>query len=86
MTILIDRLGHMVSTESATQLHSFAYSIGLKRQSFQNSSFGQKHPHYDITTERMTLKAVRHGAILVSPFVLVKKAWWKRKAYNKEVL
>lgn len=51
--ILIDYIGHMVSTENAEELHAFAEKIGLKREWYQTPGFGENHSHYDLTTSRM---------------------------------
>lgn len=87
--ILTDFMGHMVSTESADELHRFAEKIGLKRSWYQTPSVSEKdgrvapvgrehHAHYDLTTDRMKAKALRFGAKEVSPFDLVKRAWWNK--------
>lgn len=44
---------HLVADE-LQELHTFAQSVGLKRQWFQEHP---RHPHYDITTPGM-LKAI----------------------------
>jgi hypothetical protein len=46
-------------TEPLDDLHAFAKKIGLKREWFQ---MHDKHPHYDLTTRRMFLKAIDAGA------------------------
>ena len=86
--ILVDSIGHMVSTENADELHKFAAGLGLKREWFQTPGVGKKSKkvcelgeeysaHYDLTTKRMMNKAISMGAELVHPFELVKRAWWK---------
>jgi len=56
--IITDEI-HLTSTESLEELHKFAQSIGLKREWFQDH---KKYPHYDLTTKRMSNKAIRYGA------------------------
>ena len=51
------------------ELHEFAQKIGLKRSWFQDKS---RHPHYDLTSDRMVNKAVSAGAQVVSRRELVK--------------
>ena len=77
MAILIDCIGHMVSTENVDELHDFAKEIGLKPEWFQTPGFGLRHSHYDLTTLRLREKARRMGALLVEPRELVKRAWWR---------
>ena len=74
--ILIDYLGHMVSDEGEEELHRFARRVGLKRVWFQDQS---DHPHYDLTTTPMRLKAMKLGASMVSPRHLIECAWWSRE-------
>ena len=59
--IYIDNRGHMVAN-TLDELHRFARKIGLKRTWFQD----KKHPHYDLTTQRMIDKAIINGAVPVS--------------------
>ena len=86
--ILVDYMGHMVSTESAEELHTFAKKLGLKRKWYQTpavskttgkiSKRGSEHcAHYDLTTGTMILKAVRTGAREVEPAEIIKQAWWR---------
>ena len=70
--ILIDSFGHMVSSDSEDELHTFAHRIGLKRQWYQDNH----HPHYDLTTIRMRHKAMNMGAGDVSIRELINLAWW----------
>ena len=72
--ILIDASGHMVSTESESELHTFAAHLGLRRDWYQEDN----RPHYDLTTTRMRLRAKYHGAVVVSKKMLVQQAWWSR--------
>jgi hypothetical protein len=53
---------HLVSDKNEDELHAFAQNIGLKREWFQNN----KRPHYDLTTRRMSEKAIRFGAKMVT--------------------
>ena len=76
MSIVFDWMGHMVSTESAEELHEFARKLGLKREWYQTPGYGDKHAHYDLTTGRMKNKARLLGATEVIPWELVEKAWW----------
>ncbi len=69
--ILVDKTGHMVSDSSLMELHQQAQKMGLKREWFQNHS---KHPHYDLTTQRMRNKALMCGAKLVSSKDLIRTA------------
>jgi hypothetical protein len=62
---------HVVSDATLDELHSFADKAGLSRKWFQDSP---KHPHYDVTTERMKKKVVKLGAALVSPVQVILKA------------
>lgn len=68
--IFTDRTGHMVSDTSLLELHHFAYSIGLRRDWFQD----KRIPHYDLTTQRMRNKAVNNGAVCISSKDIVRKA------------
>ena len=74
--IIYDFMGHMVSTHSAIELHNFADKLGMRREWYQTPGHGEKHAHYDLTTDRMKAKARRMGAVEVEPLDLVKKAWW----------
>ncbi|MEW5804326.1 MAG: DUF4031 domain-containing protein [bacterium] len=80
--ILVDYMGHMVSTESAEELHNFARILGLKRSWYQSHA---DHPHYDLTTARMRMKAVRMGATETDPVDLLKRAWWYEER-NRRIL
>jgi hypothetical protein len=59
---------HLMTDGDLDELHRFAQSIGLRRQWFQDHRL---HPHYDLTTWRMSNKAVKYGARKVSPKKLV---------------
>jgi len=73
--ILVDEVGHMVSTDSADELHIFARKLGLKRGWYQATD----HPHYDLTTIRMKHKAISMGARSVTSSELVKETWWHNR-------
>jgi len=88
--ILFDSIGHMVSTENAEELHAFAVRLGLKRDWFQTpgiskvtgkrARFGpESNAHYDLTTSRIRDRAELLGAVLVSPLVLPRLAWWRKR-------
>lgn len=66
---------HLVSTMCEDELHYFARHNGFHRNWYQNHP---RHPHYDITTNRMLKKVLKAGAILVSPRKLIKVAWWRQ--------
>ncbi len=88
--ILLDSIGHMVSTESADELHAFAKELGLKRAWYQTPAISKKtgkiaqlgpdcNAHYDLTTSRIRDKAKTLGAVAVNPFELVRQAWWAKQ-------
>ncbi len=85
--IIFDKMGHMVSTESADELHAFATQIGLKREWYQIPShrIGEGyHPemfrHYDLAPSARK-RAKAHGATEVEPKELVTRAWWAEKEH-----
>jgi hypothetical protein len=63
------RCGHLVSDTSLEELHEFALSLGLRRESLHLKSV----PHYDLTGEVYELALIR-GAILVSSREIVRRA------------
>ena len=73
MTILLDEIGHLVSTVDEDELHEFAQSIGLKREWFQPGS-----PHYDVMSVRIRKEAIDKGAEVIKATELVKRAYWTR--------
>jgi len=76
--ILVDFVGHLVSTESEEELHEFALmKLGLDKQWYQNSGKLLKHPHYDLTTFSKIEHAKANGAESVSPQDLIRRAWWR---------
>lgn len=76
MPIIFDSIGHLVSTESETELHCFARRIKLAESWYQNHP---EHPHYDLTTKRAQTRAELAGAIKVSSQDLLELAWWAKK-------
>lgn len=67
---------HLMS-DSLDELHSFAGKIGLKRKWFQNH---ERHPHYDLTSNRIVQKALKNGANIVNSRELVMLIKKQRKA------
>ena len=79
VAILIDFIGHLVSTESEKELHDFALmKLGLDRQWYQDSGVSLKHPHYDLTSHLKITQAREHGAEWATPQDLVRRAWWRK--------
>ena len=74
--IIFDHIGHMVSTESSEELHTFAKKLELKKEWYQTPGYNEYHAHYDLTTPRARRRAKKAGAIEVHPFELIKRAWW----------
>ena len=66
MTVYTDGI-HLTADHEA-ELHAFARQLGLKREWFQMHA---RHPHYDLTTGRMTRWAVYLGARVVPARELV---------------
>jgi hypothetical protein len=60
---------HLVSDSNLEELHVFAKGIGLRREWFQ---VHPRHPHYDLTTARMSAKAIRAGAEKVTSVELLR--------------
>jgi len=83
--ILIDKSGHMVSTDNVEELHRFAEWLGLRRSWFQ-LSVNFKRPHYDLTTKRMIKKAISMGAKEVSGRELIERAFWRKEKNETEDL
>lgn len=75
--ILIDSIGHMVSTESEAELHKFADELGMRKRWYQDQDLLLRHPHYDLTTKQMIKKALRLGTEQVSTQELIQRAWWR---------
>lgn len=82
--ILIDYLGHIVSTKNAEELHRFARKLGLRKGHYQKHYNTEYHAHYDLTTVLMRMKAKRLGAIEVKPKEIIAKAWWAVRSPKEE--
>ena len=67
-TIYIDEKGHMATDGDIEFLHKFARIIGLMPGWFQpcNKKKTVPHPHYDLTTDRMRIRAARYGAVKIT--------------------
>ncbi len=52
--------GHL-QADSLEELHTFAASIGLRREWFQSKPGRPDHDHYDLTASKRVL-AIEHGA------------------------
>lgn len=76
--ILIDWVGHMVSTESEAELHRFARGLGLTPGRYQQKGRVGEKGHYKIRSVKMRWRAVKAGAELVRRKTLIEKAWWWR--------
>lgn len=63
--------------DSLSELHEFAKTIGLKRRWFQPTS----SPHYDVWGI-MKKRAVKAGAKLVHPKIIVEKARKLKEEYK----
>ena len=69
LDIYTDGIHLMVYCEAPLGLlHTFAANIGLKPEWFQKHP---KHPHYDLTTRRMFLKALDAGAEILDTKMLI---------------
>jgi len=75
--ILIDKQGHLVSTESEDELHEFALRIGLRRAWFQRG-------HYDVIGRVIYGRALTQGANLVPSQQLVRRSWWFKERHKDE--
>lgn len=62
--------GVHLAADTLDELHAFARRLGLRREWFQDG----RHPHYDLTTKRMALKAERCGAVKVTQRKIVEVA------------
>jgi hypothetical protein len=76
--ILFDNRGHMVSTESAEELHHFAARLGLDLRLFHVNGRGEYHAHYDLVLTAMKERAMAIGAFRVRSRELVERAWWRK--------
>jgi hypothetical protein len=70
MTVYLDSMGHL-RADSREELHAFAERVGLRRSWFQDRP---RLWHYDILSQRLRARAVRLGAVLVSPRQIVRVA------------
>jgi len=77
--IVYDHWGHMVSTESARELHDFALAMGLGRRLYHINGRGEYHAHYDLLDGRLKERARLLGAVKVRARELVERAWWSRR-------
>lgn len=70
---------HLCSTIGEEELHTFAQTIGLKREWFQETSKSgavSRHSHYDIISKRVRARAIGKGAQLVNSQDFIRMAWW----------
>ena len=77
--IIYDHWGHMVSTESARELHEFARAMGLDRRLYHVNGRGEHHAHYDLLDRHLKERAGLLGAVKVRARDLVERAWWSRR-------
>ena len=75
--ILVDYLGHLVSTESEEELHKFAQErLDMSREYYEKNGYMEfKHPFYDLMGQQLILRARVQGAEKVTPQELVERAW-----------
>lgn len=73
--ILTDGI-HLVSTESARELHQFAKALGITRWYFHRHP---RHPHYDLMSPVVARRAIEAGAEQVSGKQIVLRAWWSKQ-------
>ena len=59
---------HLAAPGPEHLLHTLAGSIGLKRGWYQNNG---SYPHYDLTSNKKRVMAIRQGAVRVEPRELV---------------
>lgn len=62
MSVRLDSMGHLTA-DTEDELHAFAALVGLRREWFQSHRLW----HYDITTASKRRRAIRAGAVRVSP-------------------
>lgn len=63
--------GVHLTADSLDELHKFANELNLKRKWFQGT---KKHPHYDLTSDNVALRALLLGAKPVVSREIVKIA------------
>ena len=61
---------HLISDQSLEELHMFVQRMGFNRCWYQGGK--RRHPHYDLTTQRVVNQAISRGAKMVSAKELVK--------------
>lgn len=54
--------GVHLAGDDLLELHRFAQSVGLKKSWFQKHP---RHPHYDITTQRMLRKILSRNRVIM---------------------
>lgn len=69
MAILLDS-HHLVSDTSLDELHTFAKSLGMKREWFQNHRF----PHYDVLSPTKRRRAIHLGAQAATSREIVRRS------------
>lgn len=80
--ILTDGI-HLVSDSSLAELHKFARKMGLKREWFQDH---KKYPHYDLTTKKALLRAIRLNADYVGKKELLDRMVKTDEGYSEVLL
>jgi hypothetical protein len=74
---------HLIA-DTLPELHKFALSIGLKRHFFEGVK--KRHPHYDLTNEKIKAKALQAGAERISSKEIVsilKEKYGKKEKKDK---
>jgi len=69
--IITDGLHLMTTARDINSLHKFARQINLKKEWYQDHP---KHPHYYLTSDYSTVRAIRAGAMLVSTRDMIRMA------------
>lgn len=82
--ILVDYLGHLVSTESEEELHKFVLKLditmGILSAEYMKDGYMEfKHPHYSLLGQSLLKEVIKHGAEQVSSKELVRRAWWNKE-------
>jgi hypothetical protein len=60
---------HVISDISLDELHAFAKLIGFKKEWFQDN---KKYQHYDLTTKRAYIRAIKAGAKKITSKEIIK--------------